>query len=102
MVASFRHVQQHMKVCRSLKPAEKSYSQSKIHKIEKKNKKCLALDSNPRPPVQWTNALSKSLREFSYQSGDSDSIQINAKNSFELGILVPSSNVQRVTEMVDY
>ena len=42
MVASFRHMQQYMKVCRSLKPAEKSYSQFKNEKIEKNKKTALA------------------------------------------------------------
>ena len=41
MVASYSHMHQYMKVCRSLKPAEKSYSQFKIHKIEKKIKNAL-------------------------------------------------------------
>ena len=38
MVASHRHMYQYMKVCRSLKPAEKSYSQFKNEKIEKNKK----------------------------------------------------------------
>ena len=42
MVASFRHMQQYMKVCRSLKPAEKSYSQFKNKKIEKNKKTAIA------------------------------------------------------------
>ena len=39
MVASYRHMQQYMKVCRSLKLAEKSYSHFKMHKIKKKRNK---------------------------------------------------------------
>ena len=42
MVASYGHMHQYMKVCRSLKPAEKSYSQFKNEKIEKNKKTALA------------------------------------------------------------
>ena len=42
MVASYGHIYQYMKVCRSLKPAEKSYSQFKNEKIEKNKKTALA------------------------------------------------------------